>query len=176
MIIVLKMLTSSIVTASNCEADSNCEFSTGIQMTSQLVCAYISVFTCLCPFVPCKINSSAAPQLCNNGGTGKHYMIPDAIHCVLLYTKDEMYESYSPWKGHCFAQLPSAGAAWGVESQIDKSEMTLKQIEDGCRLFVCPLDKAGAKETQSRVGWVVCALFSIAVKWLNKGRKNKGES
>lgn len=52
-----------------------------------------------------------------------------------------------------FAQLPSAGAARGVESQIDKSEMTLKQRQDGCRLFVCPLDKV--EETQSRAGCVL---------------------
>lgn len=47
------------------------------------LCTDISVFTCLCPFVPSKINSSAAPELCNNNDTGKHYMIPDAIPCML---------------------------------------------------------------------------------------------
>lgn len=85
-------------------------------------------------------------------------------------TKDETYESYSPWKGHCFAQLPSAGAAWGVESQIDKSEMTLKQRQDGCRLFVCPFDKVGVEETQSRA--VLLVLLTIAVK-MTKQRKRK---
>lgn len=94
-------------------------------------------------------------------------------YAACCLTKDETYESYSPWKGHCFAQLPSAGAAWGVESQIDKSEMTLKQRQEGCRLFVCPLDKVGVEETQSRAAWLVCALLTIAVKWLNKGRAIK---
>lgn len=82
-----------------------------------------------------------------------------------------MYESYSPRKGHCFARLPSAGAAWGVESQIDKSEMTLKQRQEGCRQFVCPLDKVGAEKT--RAGCMVCALHTIAGEMTQERRSNK---
>lgn len=50
-----------------------------------------------------------------------HDTVRNSLCCL---QKDE---SYSSRKGHCFAQLPSAaGAAPGVESQIDKSEVTLK--------------------------------------------------
>ncbi len=86
MIHVLKMLTSSVVTASKCKADSNCEFSARHPNDLSIgLYADISVFTCLCPFVPGKINSSAAPELCNDSVMGKHYMIPDAIRCMLPY-------------------------------------------------------------------------------------------
>jgi len=54
------------------------------------------------------------------------------------FTKDEMYESFSPWKGHSFAQPPSAGAARGVESQIDNSEMTLKQRQECLSILSIP--------------------------------------
>lgn len=45
--------------------------------------------------------------------------------------KDETHESYSRRKGHCLAQLPSAGAARGVKSHGDKTGMTLTQRRGG---------------------------------------------
>lgn len=155
------------------ETGQNWSFSAGIQMTSLLVEDWL--FTCLCPFVPSKINSSAAPELRNyrDMGTDTTWYQTQFTACCL--TKDKMYESYSPWKGHCFAQLPSAGAACGVETQIDKSEMTLKQRQEGHRLFVCPLDKVGVEETQSRVGWVTCTFLITEVKWLNKEEQSESK-
>lgn len=81
---------------------------------------------------------------------------------VCCLTKEEMYESYSPWKGHCFAQLPSARAARGVESQIDKSQMTLKQ-------------KAGGLQTRwdSHVQDGLCVLYCSEMTKQRKGKKKE---
>lgn len=37
-------------------------------------------------------------------------------------------------KGHCCAQLPSAGAARGVKSHVDKTEVTLTQRQEGIQI------------------------------------------
>lgn len=131
----------------------------------------ISVFTCLCPFVPSKIN-----KLCGSGvmqwqwyGLTLHDARYNSLHACL--TKDEMYESYSPWKGHCFAQLPS-GTAWGVESHIDKSEMTLKQRKEGYRLLVCPLDQVGYRE-EAVICWIGCLRTSYCCSEIIKTKEEQ---
>lgn len=80
----------------------------------------------MCAFVDTKTSICAAQELCNNGDMGTDstwYEMQLAARC---FVKDETYESHSPWKGHCFAQPPSAGTALGVQHQIDQTEMTLK--------------------------------------------------
>lgn len=124
---------------------------------------HISVFTCLSFCPPVLRLRSYAITVVRSNTTWYHTRFT-----VCCLTKEQTHESYSPWKGHCFAQLPSARAARGVESHRDKSEMTLKQRNEGCRLFICPRDEVGAEETQSRAGWVVPRIF--AVKWSNKVR------
>lgn len=127
----------------------------------------ISVFTCLCPFVPSKINLFRSTVM-------QWHMYGRALRDTrrnsphVAFMKDETYESYSLWKGHCFAQLPSAGAVRGVESHVDRSEMTLKQRQEGGRLLVCPLYEAGAETAQSCERLAACA-----ASWLNKWRALK---
>lgn len=100
------------------------------------------VFLCCvfqCSFVPSKVNNAAVAGLCNDGGTGgervwgagtlRSRRIPPHV----ASPKDETHESYSRCKGHCLAQLPSAGAARGVKSHGDKTEMTLTQRRRGIR-------------------------------------------
>lgn len=96
-------------------------------------------------------------------------MIPYAIHCMLPHERWAVWTIFAMKRSlFCSATFSRSCPGCWVS---DKSEMTLKQRQEGCRLFVCPLEKLGAKETQSSAGYVVC--LTIAVRWLNKGKAIK---